>query len=80
MKEATGDPIVVVDIAAYREWKSWPEERRQLYLHNAFCSACFHESGATSFAPNYTIRKGYSGLVVEGYCVRCGRPITRCCD
>lgn len=31
------DPI---DLTAYREWMSWPEERRQLYLHNAFCHTC----------------------------------------
>lgn len=64
------------DIDAYREWKSWPEKRRQLYLGNAFCSKC----GLTSFAPDFTIRKDRFGLIVEGKCAVCGSRVARCCD
>ena len=64
------------DINAYREWKSWPEMRRQMYLGNAFCSNC----GVTSFAPGFTITKDRSGLIVEGRCAVCGSEIARCCD
>ena len=66
----------MTDFAAYREWQSWPEERRQLYLGNAFCAKC----SVTSFAPGYTIRKDRFGLIVEGKCSVCGSRIARCCD
>lgn len=64
------------DLAAYREWQSWPEARRRMYLGNAFCSKC----RVTSFAPGYTIRKDRFGLIVEGKCAVCGSRIARCCD
>lgn len=64
------------DLAAYREWQSWSEARRQMYLGNAFCSKC----RVTSFASGYTIRKARFGLIVEGKCVVCGSRIARCCD
>lgn len=64
------------NLDAYKEWKCWPTERRNLYLHNAFCGNC----RVTSFASGYTIRKDRFGLIVEGKCATCGRPIRRCCD
>ena len=64
------------DLEAYKIWKSWPEERRQMYLHNAFCGNC----RMTSFAEGYNIRKDRWGLVVEGTCAKCGRKIARTCD
>ena len=64
------------DIDAYREWQSWPEQRRQMYLGNAFCSKC----GVTSFAQRYTIRKDRFGLIFEGKCAVCGSRVARCCD
>ena len=71
-----------IDLSAYRIWKSWPEERRQLYLNNAYCSTC-RQSGASksaSFAPGYRIRQYPSGLVIEGCCAVCGEEIIRFCD
>lgn len=65
------------DLEAYKIWKSWPEERRQMYLHNAFCGNC---GGATSFANGCNIRKDHWGLIVEGTCAKCGRRIRRVCD
>jgi hypothetical protein len=64
------------DLAAYREWQSWPERRRQMYLGNAFCPKC----SMTSFAPGFTIRKDRFGLIVEGKCTLCGSRVVRCCD
>ncbi len=64
------------DIEAYKIWMSWPQERRSLYLGNAFCSKC----SVTSFAPGYNIRKDRFGLIVEGNCATCGAKICRCCD
>lgn len=64
------------DLNAYRVWQSWSEERRQLYLNNAFCPNC----RVTSFAEGYNIRQGTYGLVVEGNCEKCGRMIARGCD
>ena len=64
------------DFEACKEWKSWPEERRKLYLNNAYC----HNCGVTSFALGYNIRKDKIGIVVEGVCKKCGEKIVRCCD
>lgn len=64
------------DFEACKEWKSWPEERRQLYLHNAFCPNCH----VTSFASGYNIRKDRFGVIIEGVCEKCGHKIIRCCD
>ena len=65
------------DLEAYKIWKQWPEERRQMYLHNAFCGNC---GGVTSFADGYNIRKDRWGLIVEGTCAKCGSRIRRLCD
>ena len=65
------------DPEAYKIWKCWPEKRRQLYIHNAFCGNCM---GVTSFAENYNIRKDRWGIIVEGTCVKCGCRIRRMCD
>ena len=66
----------ITDLDAYREWQSWPERRRQMYLSNSFCTKC----GVASFAPGYTIRKNRFGLIIEGKCSVCGSGIVRCCD
>ena len=65
------------NLEAYKIWKSWPEERRQMYLHNAFCARC---GGVASFADSYNIRRDSWGLIVEGTCVKCGGRIRRVCD
>ena len=65
------------DLEAYKIWKSWPEERRELLLNNALCSNC---GGVTSFAPGYSVRKGKWGLILQGNCVKCGGRIRRVCD
>ena len=65
------------DLVAYKEWQSWPEKRKWLYLNNAFCGNC---RGAVSFADGYNIRKGEWGIVVEGTCAKCGGMIRRVCD
>ena len=71
----------VLDLAAYREWQSWPEERRQMYLNNAFCAACLAcgKGAEASFAPGYIVSRYAYGLMIEGNCARCGNRIARCC-
>jgi hypothetical protein len=71
-----------IDLDAYRIWKSWPEERRRMYLNNAFCFTCIEAgtSRVASFAPGYTVRKNGNHLVVEGRCAACGERIARSCD
>lgn len=64
------------DIAAIRLWKSYPDEAKEMWLHNAFCANC----GVTSFAKGYTLRKDKFGVVIEGVCEKCGHDIARCCD
>ena len=64
------------DLNAYRIWQSWPEKKRDLYLHNALCPNC----RVTSFAEGYNIREDAYGLIVEGVCEKCGHRIARCCD
>lgn len=64
------------DIEAARLWKSYPDEAKEMWLHNAYCRKC----GATSFRPGYNLRKDNFGVVIEGNCNKCGEKIARCCD
>ncbi len=64
------------DLNAYHIWESWPDKRRDLYLHNAFCPNCH----VTSFTEGFNIRQDAYGLIVEGNCIKCGHKIARCCD
>ena len=64
------------DIEAAKVWKTYPDERKRLYLNNAFCPNCH----VASFAPGYNIRKSGWGLILEGKCSKCGHPIARTCD
>lgn len=64
------------DIGAVRLWETYPQEAKDMWLHNAFCSNC----GMTSFAPGYNLRKDKFGVVIQGKCAKCGQPIARVCD
>ncbi len=64
------------DIEALRLWNTYPEAIKDMWLHNAFCINC----GVTSFRPGYNLRKDKFGVVIEGYCDKCGKKIARCCD
>ena len=66
----------ITDLAAWKIWQSWPEERREMYLHNAFCRNCH----VTSFEQGYTVRQDRYGLIIEGKCAVCGERIARACD
>lgn len=64
------------DIEAARLWKNYSDEIKEMWLHNAFCINCRN----TSFKPEYNLRKDKFGVVIEGFCVKCGEKIVRCCD
>ncbi|MCI8993790.1 MAG: hypothetical protein HFG80_13930 [Eubacterium sp.] len=64
------------DIEAVRLWKSYPDEVKEMWLHHAFCYNC----GTASFKPGYNLRKDKFGVVIEGFCDKCGGRIARCCD
>lgn len=64
------------DIDAVKLWKTYPNEAREMWLNNAFCPTC----GAVSFESGYNLRKDKFGVVIEGFCSKCGGRITRCCD
>ncbi len=64
------------DIKAVRLWKSYSDETKEMWLHNAFCINC----GNASFRPGYNLRKDKFGLVIEGFCEKCEGWIVRCCD
>jgi len=63
----------ITDVAAYKEWRLFPEETRRILLNNAFCINCM----VTSFAPGYAVRKDKFGIVLEGVCSKCGERIAR---
>lgn len=63
-------------LAAVKLWNTYPEEAKEMWLHNAFCPKC----GVTSFKPGYDLRKDKFGVVIEGVCIKCGGRIARCCD
>lgn len=64
------------DIEAIRLWNKYPDEVKEMWLHNAFCVNC----GNASFKPGYNLRKDRFGVVIEGFCDKCGGRIARCCD
>lgn len=64
------------DIEAVRLWKSYPDEAKEMWLNNAFCPNC----GVASFKEGYQLRRGRFGVVIEGFCKKCGERIVRCCD
>jgi hypothetical protein len=64
------------DIEAIKLWKTYPDQAKEMWLNNALCSAC----GVTSFKQGYNLRKDKFGIVIQGYCAKCGRPIARVCD
>ena len=64
------------DIKALKLWHSYPEDAKEMWLTNAFCPNC----GVTSFKPGYNLRKDKYGVVIEGFCSKCGAPIVRVCD
>ena len=66
----------ITDMEALRLWKTYPDEAKEMWLHNAFCLNC----GNTSFEPGYNLRKDKFGVVIEGFCNKCGERIVRCCD
>ena len=49
---------------------------KEIWFHNAFCINC----GKVSFKPGYSLRKDKFGVVIEGFCAKCGERIIRCCD
>ena len=63
------------DIEAITEWKKIPEDVRDMLLHNAFCRNC----GEATFKPGYNLRLDKFGVVIEGFCDKCGGRICRCC-
>ncbi len=64
------------DIEAARLWNTYPNELKEIWLHNAFCPNCI----SASFKPGYNLRMDKFGVVIEGYCDQCGGRIARCCD
>ena len=64
------------DLEAVKLWKSYPDEMKEIWFHIAFCINC----GKVSFKPGYSLRKDKFGVVIEGFCAKCGERIIRCCD
>jgi len=63
-------------IEAARLWKSYSKEVKEMWLNNAFCPNC----GVASFKPGYNLRRDKFGVVIEGFCSKCGGRIARRCD
>lgn len=66
----------ITDMEALRLWKMYPNEAKEMWLNNAFCANC----GKASFKLGYNLRKDKFGVVIEGFCDKCGERIVRCCD
>ena len=64
------------DLDAVRLWQTYPDKAKEMWLNNAYCSNC----GIGSFKTGYNLRKDKFGVVIEGYCSKCGGRMVRCCD
>ena len=62
------------DIEAAREWKKVPDHVKERVLNCAYC----HNCGDGSFKPGYNLRKDKFGIVIEGFCIKCGGPLCFC--
>ena len=65
----------IADLEATKEFNALPKDERELLLSNAWCSTC---RGVTTFAKGYIVRKDKYGLVLEGSCIKCRKPVVRC--
>ncbi|WP_347562658.1 nucleoside triphosphate pyrophosphohydrolase [Clostridium sp. HBUAS56010] len=63
---------MVSDIKALKLWSGVPQEWREILLNNVFCSNC----KLTSIV-NYAVKIEKHGLILEGECAKCGKPVTR---
>lgn len=63
----------VTEFAAWRRWMQVPEDVRPRILSSAFCPRC----KLTSFAPGWTVRKVWYGILIAGSSAGCGESIAR---
>jgi len=54
-------------------WNNIPPDIRERLLDNVYCAQCRSMTTIT----NYTGRIEQGDLILEGFCLRCGNPVTR---
>ena len=64
----------ITDLQTAKEFNALPEDEKILATSHVFCPDC----GDTSIKKGFAIRKDKFGLVLEGECSKCGKPVTRC--
>jgi hypothetical protein len=66
----------VTSIQALQAWKAIPQAVRDRLVRNVFCGSC----GDAVEIVEYSIKKEKLGLVLEGKCRTCGKPVARVVD
>lgn len=62
----------IIDFQAMKKWSSIPKNMQGMFLRNVFCSNC----GVTTIV-EYTIKNDKLGIILEGKCKKCGKPVAR---
>lgn len=62
----------VTDFKAVQKWSKLPQNIKELYVNNVFCSAC----GVTSIV-DYSLHNDKFGVLLKGKCKKCGKPVAR---
>lgn len=62
----------VSDLEGLKKWKRIPEDAQKRFLSNVFCTKC----GVTTIV-DYGIHNDRFGLVLKGYCMKCGGVVAR---
>lgn len=65
-------PPTVSDLEGLKKWKMIPEDVQKRLLSNAFCVNC----GVTTIV-EYGIHNDRFGLILKGYCKKCGEVAVR---
>jgi uncharacterized protein YdhG (YjbR/CyaY superfamily) len=62
----------ISDMKALKKWSKVPTHVQKLLIDNVYCSKC----GVTTIV-NYSIQNDRLGLVLKGFCKKCGAPVAR---
>lgn len=64
--------MTVIDLNAVRKWNKIPKHHQEALIKNVFCTSC----GVTTIV-DYTLHDDPQGLLLEGKCLKCGKPVAR---
>lgn len=65
-------PSNITDMKALKKWSKVPADFQKMLIDNVYCSKC----GVTTIV-DFGIQDDRLGLVLKGFCKKCGAPVAR---